>query len=113
MRSYTKLLVNGNEHHIGGTDALTTLGAWLRASGNTGTKLVCEEGDCGACTVLLRRNGGDFQAVNACILLLAQIDGASVVTGEGVGVKARQQSMVGCNGVQCGYCTPGFVVADD
>src|SRR5438105_4398958 len=111
MRDYVRLLINGNEHRIRGTDALTTLGAWLRASGNTGTKLVCEEGDCGACTVLLRRNGGDFQVVNACILLLAQIDGASVVTVEGLGMNAVQQSMIVCHGAQCGYCTPGFVVA--
>src|SRR5438046_7699460 len=81
----------------------------------TGTKLVCEEGDCGACTVLLRRGDGEFQAVNSCILLLAQLDGASIVTVEGLAQNGAltpvQQSMVVCHGAQCGYCTPGFIVA--
>jgi xanthine dehydrogenase small subunit len=110
MRSYIRLLINGNEHRVGGTDAFLTLGNWLRRFA-TGTKLVCEEGDCGACTVLLRRNGGDFQPVNSCILLMAQLDGASIVTVEGLGMNAVQESMVTCHGAQCGYCTPGFVVA--
>jgi xanthine dehydrogenase small subunit len=110
IRSHIRLLVNGNEHRVGGTDAFLTLGIWLRRFA-TGTKLVCEEGDCGACTVLLRRNGGDFQPVNSCILLLAQLDGASIVTVEGLGMNAVQESMVACHGAQCGYCTPGFVVA--
>jgi len=109
-RDHIRLLVNGKEHRIGGTKAFLTLGNWLRGFA-TGTKLVCEEGDCGACTVLLRRNGGDFQPVNSCILLLAQLDGACIVTVEGLGMNAVQQSMVACHGAQCGYCTPGFVVA--
>jgi xanthine dehydrogenase small subunit len=115
VRSYIRLIVNGNEHQISGADALSTLGAWLRQEGSTGTKLVCEEGDCGACTVLLRRGDGEFQPVNSCILLLAQLDGASVVTVEGLAQNGAltpvQQSMVVCHGAQCGYCTPGFIVA--
>lgn len=115
-RDYLRLLVNGKEHRIGGTEAFATLGNWLRRDvAATGTKLVCEEGDCGACTVLLRRNGGDFQPVNSCILLLAQLDGASIVTVEGLAqdgaLTPLQQSMIACHGAQCGYCTPGFVVA--
>src|SRR5438552_13843373 len=114
MRDHVRLLVNGTEHQIGGPDAFLTLGVWLRRFA-TGTKLVCEEGDCGACTVLLRRGDGDFQAVNSCILLLAQLDGASVVSVEGLAQDGAltpvQQSMVVCHGAQCGYCTPGFVVA--
>jgi xanthine dehydrogenase small subunit len=116
VRDHVRLLVNGEEHRIGGADAFSTLGAWLRSEGETGTKLVCEEGDCGACTVLLRRGGSaEFQPVNSCILLLAQLDGASIVTVEGLAqggaLSPVQQSMVGCHGAQCGYCTPGFVVA--
>jgi xanthine dehydrogenase small subunit len=110
MRSYIKLLINGTEHRIGGADAFLTLANWLRGFA-TGTKIVCEEGDCGACTVLLRRGDGDFLPVNACILLLAQLDGASIVTVEGLGMNAVQESMMACHGAQCGYCTPGFVVA--
>ena len=116
MRSYIKLLANGQEHRVGGEAALSTLANWLRRDvAATGTKIVCEEGDCGACTVLLRRNGGEFQPVNSCILLMAQLDGASVVTVEGLAQNGEltplQQSMVSCHGAQCGYCTPGFVVA--
>jgi len=65
--------------------------------------------------VLLRRGDGEFQPVNSCILLLAQLDGASVVTVEGLAQNGAltpvQQSMVVCHGAQCGYCTPGFIVA--
>jgi xanthine dehydrogenase small subunit len=111
VRDHIRLLINGKEHHVGGAEALSTLANWLRRDVATGTKIVCEEGDCGACTVLLRRGSGDFQPVNACILLLAQLDGASVVTVEGLGMNAVQESMVACHGAQCGYCTPGFVVA--
>ncbi len=130
MRDHIRLLVNGQEHRVGGKEAFATLGNWLRGSVGpasagpdglkpvphlTGTKLVCEEGDCGACTVLLRRGDEDFRPVNSCILLLAQLDGASVVTVEGLAQNGAltplQQSMVVCHGAQCGYCTPGFVVA--
>jgi xanthine dehydrogenase small subunit len=115
-RDHVRLLVNGTEHQIRGAEAFSTLGNWLRRDvAATGTKLVCEEGDCGACTVLLRRGDGDFQPVNSCILLLAQLDGASIVTVEGLAhdgaLTPVQQSMVVCHGAQCGYCTPGFVVA--
>ena len=115
MRSHIRLIINGKEHQIIGAEAFATLGAWLRQEGATGTKLVCEEGDCGACTVLLRRGDGEFQPVNSCILLLAQLDGASIVTVEGLAQNGAltpvQQSMVVCHGAQCGYCTPGFIVA--
>jgi xanthine dehydrogenase small subunit len=116
MRSQIRIIVNGKEHQVSGAEAFTTLGNWLRRDmAATGTKLVCEEGDCGACTVLLRRGDGEFQPVNSCILLLAQLDGASVVTVEGLAEDGAltpvQQSMVVCHGAQCGYCTPGFIVA--
>src|SRR6266850_2349441 len=110
MRDYVRLLVNGKEHQISGAEAFTTLGNWLRSDGATGTKIVCEEGDCGACTVLLRRGDCDFQPVNSCILLLAQLDGASVVTVEGLAQNGTltpvQQSMVVCHGVQYPHCAP-------
>ncbi len=115
-RDHARILVNGKDHRVGGAEAFSTLGNWLRRDvAATGTKLVCEEGDCGACTVLIRRGDGDFQPVNSCILLLAQLDGASIVTVEGLAQDGAltpvQQSMVVCHGAQCGYCTPGFVVA--
>lgn len=84
----------------------------------TGTKEGCAEGDCGACTVVLRRSvGGGFvyQPVNACILLAGQADGADVITVEdladGATLHPVQQAMVEQHGSQCGFCTPGFIMA--
>ena len=117
MRDHLEFLVNGHKHRIGGAAAFITLANWLRyEEGATGTKTVCEEGDCGACTVLIRRSTTeDFVPVNACILSLIQLDGASIITVEGLKngneLNAVQQSMVACHGAQCGYCTPGFIVA--
>jgi xanthine dehydrogenase small subunit len=110
MRDHIRFLVNGREHRVAGAAAFTTLASYLRYdAAATGTKIVCEEGDCGACSVLIRRRG-DFVAVNSCILSLIQLDGASIVTVEGLGMNPVQQSMAVCHGAQCGYCTPGFVV---
>lgn len=81
----------------------------------TGTKEGCGEGECGACAVLL--NG---ELVNSCLVPAGQLDGAAVVTVEGIaeqpladGRTARvvQSAMAACGGAQCGICTPGFVVA--
>jgi xanthine dehydrogenase small subunit len=111
VRDHIRFLVNGREHRAAGATAFTTLANYLRQdAAATGTKIVCEEGDCGACTVLIRR-GGEFLPVNSCILSLIQLDGASIVTVEGLGMNSVQQSMMLCHGAQCGYCTPGFVVA--
>lgn len=78
--------------------------------GLTGTKKACGTGDCGACTVLV--NG---EAVRSCILLTASIDGKNVLTIEGVGdaehIHPIQQAFVDEGAVQCGYCTPGMILA--
>src|SRR6266542_6462041 len=112
MRDHILFLVNGREHRVAGAAAFTTLANYLRYdAAATGTKIVCEEGDCGACSVLIRRGDGDFVPINSCILLLVQLDGASIVTVEGLQMNAVQQSMITHHGAQCGYCTPGFVVA--
>jgi xanthine dehydrogenase small subunit len=113
MRDSIVFHINGREHRVRGEAIFTTLANWLRYdAGATGTKIVCEEGDCGACTVLVRRSTKeDFAPVNSCILALCQLDGASIVTVEGLRMNAVQQSMIVCHGAQCGYCTPGFVVA--
>jgi len=117
MRDTIVLHVNGREHQVRGRAAFATLSNWLRYDeGATGTKIVCEEGDCGACSVLVRRSTEeDFRVVNSCIQAMHQLDGASVVTVEGLAndgaLHGVQEAMVTHHGAQCGYCTPGFVVA--
>ena len=115
MRDTLLVHINGVAHRVGGEAAFETLARFLRERlGATGTKIVCEEGDCGACTVLVgRREGGElrYRAVNACIQFLFQMDCAHVVTVEGLGMTPVQEAMVRCHGAQCGYCTPGFVMA--
>jgi len=97
----------------------TTLLDWLREEmGAKGTKEGCGEGDCGACTIVLSRPRGGaltYEPVNACILLLGQVDGAEVLTIEdlakGEVLHPVQQAMVDMHGSQCGFCTPGVVMS--
>jgi len=76
--------------------------------GHTGTHVGCEQGVCGACTVLL-----DGAPVRSCITLAAQLDGADVTTIEGItpadGLSPMQQAFKDHHGLQCGFCTPGFL----
>ncbi|OBF12920.1 (2Fe-2S)-binding protein [Mycobacterium sp. ACS4331] len=79
--------------------------------GLTGTHLGCEHGSCGACTVLL-----DGKAVRGCLVFAVQADGAEVSTVEGVAspdgeLSPVQAAMRECHGLQCGFCTPGFVMS--
>ena len=83
-----------------------------------GTKEGCNEGDCGACTVVLGtpHNGGvRYQAVNACILMLGQIHGKELITVDDLARDGKlhpvQQAMVDAHASQCGFCTPGFVMS--
>ncbi|MDQ3280706.1 MAG: FAD binding domain-containing protein [Acidobacteriota bacterium] len=119
MRDFVLVHINGEPHRIRGAQAFQTLSRFLRYEQRaTGTKIVCEEGDCGACTVLVgrRENGGlRYRPINSCIHFLFQLDGTHVVTVEGLtpdgGLTPLQEAMVRCHGAQCGYCTPGFVMA--
>src|SRR4051812_49183263 len=117
MRTHILFHINGKEHRVEGREIFATLSNWLRYdAAATGTKIVCEEGDCGACTVLVRRSAEEqYLPVNSCILSLCQLDGASIVTVEGLlldgALTPVQESMVQCHGAQCGYCTPGFIMA--
>ncbi|PWG17692.1 xanthine dehydrogenase small subunit [Salibaculum griseiflavum] len=96
--------------------ATRTLLDWLRDTrGLTGTKEGCNEGDCGACTVMVTDETGP-RALNACILFLPQLHGKSVRTVEGLAapdgtLHPVQQAMIDQHGSQCGFCTPGFVVS--
>jgi xanthine dehydrogenase small subunit len=119
VRDYLLVHVNGAPHRIRGAESFQTLSRFLRYDlGKTGTKIVCEEGDCGACTVLIgrRENGGlKYRPINSCIQFLFQLDCAHVVTVEGLAkggaLTPVQDAMVRCHGAQCGYCTPGFITA--
>lgn len=88
-----------------------TLLAFLREDMEmTGTKSGCEQGDCGACTVLL-----DGKAVNSCLVLAVQANGCCVTTIEGLSKEGElneiQQAFIDNGAIQCGYCTPGMVLA--
>ncbi len=119
MRDHLRFYLNGAPHDVRGAEAFETLSTWLRGVRRlTGTKIVCEEGDCGACTVLIGRPEGDaltYRPVNSCIQHVYNVDGAHVVTVEGLGTPRAlspvQAAMVTHQGAQCGFCTPGFVTA--
>jgi xanthine dehydrogenase small subunit len=120
MRDFLLVHINGKPHRLRAPQAFLTLSKFLRYDQRaTGTKIVCEEGDCGACTVLVgRRDAGGalrYRPVNSCIQFLFQLDCTHVVTVEGLTrggeLAPVQDAMVRCHGAQCGYCTPGFVMA--
>lgn len=111
--------VNDRRYEIGGAAAFASLAEFLRQELLlTGTKIVCAEGDCGACTVLVGRvaeNGLRYETVDSCIQFLYQLDGKHVVTVEGLSGPGElhpiQRAMIEHHGSQCGFCTPGFVMA--
>jgi xanthine dehydrogenase small subunit len=121
MRDHVTLWVNGVRREVRGGDAFLTLSAYLRGPlGLVGTKVVCAEGDCGACTVLVARPAADgrtagYLPIDSCIRFVFQLDGCHVVTVEGLAQEGAlapaQEAMVECHGSQCGFCTPGFVMA--
>ncbi len=109
-------LLNGETVELADVDPTATLLDWLREDrGLTGTKEGCNEGDCGACTVMVTDEGG-AKALNSCILFLPQLHGKAVRTVEGASGPSGeahpvQQAMVDLHGSQCGFCTPGFVMS--
>jgi xanthine dehydrogenase small subunit len=118
-RDHISFIFRGSRVDLAGFSPHATLLDWLRLDAHaTGTKEGCAEGDCGACTVVLaRENDGelDQRPVNACILLMGQVDGAEILTiedlAQGSDLHPVQQSMVAQHGSQCGFCTPGIVMS--
>ncbi len=109
-------LLNGSPVHLSDVSPTATLLDWLRETrALRGTKEGCNEGDCGACSVMVTDERGT-RALNACILLLPQLDGKAVRTVEGLvapdgALHPVQTAMIEHHGSQCGFCTPGFVVS--
>ena len=104
------LTVNGQAYSAS-VEPRTTLVDLLRGElGLTGTHVGCEHGVCGACTILV--NG---QAVRSCIMLAVQADGAELMTVEGLSADGQlhpiQQAFIEQRGLQCGFCTPGFLMS--
>jgi carbon-monoxide dehydrogenase small subunit len=102
-----KITVNGTEHDAD-IEPRTLLVYFLREQlGLTGTNVGCDTSSCGACTVLL-----DGESVKSCTLFAVQADGASVTTIEGLGGDhPMQKAFHEHHALQCGYCTPGFIMA--
>jgi aerobic carbon-monoxide dehydrogenase small subunit len=103
------LQVNGQDVSLQ-VAPFTSLAQLLRENlGLTGTKISCNEGECGSCTVIM-----DEQVVNSCLVLAPQADGAEVWTIEGLtpkeGLHPMQEAFLKEGAVQCGYCTPGFIL---
>jgi xanthine dehydrogenase small subunit len=118
-RDYVFFFCNGESQIVTGLATFQTLSIYLRKDRQLiGTKVVCAEGDCGACTVLLGQPSGEnikYEAVNSCILSVHQLDGLHVITIEGLAWGDRlhsvQKAMRDGFGSQCGYCTPGQIMA--
>ncbi len=113
--------LNGIRQEVRGSDSGQTLSNYLRQSQHQcGTKIACSEGDCGACTILagkLSQDGDrlEYVPIDSCIAFVYQMHLCHIVTIEGLAdsekLSAVQQGMVDCHGSQCGFCTPGFVMA--
>jgi carbon-monoxide dehydrogenase small subunit len=102
--------VNGKSHRRTLADARMLLSDFLRHElGLTGTHVGCEHGVCGACTVLI-----DGEPMRSCLMFAVQADGHSITTVEGLGDEAHlhplQQAFRDAHGLQCGYCTSGFLM---
>ncbi|MFN7114206.1 MAG: xanthine dehydrogenase small subunit [Alphaproteobacteria bacterium] len=122
MTDTIRFILNGKFCEVSDLPPTMTLLQYLRGPARLcGTKEGCAEGDCGACTVMVARLEADgsapYRSINACIALLPSLDGRQIVTVEhlrtvaGGDLHPVQQSMVNCHASQCGFCTPGFVMA--
>ena len=110
MSETVNLIVNGQDRAVS-CSANTTLSQLLREHLMlTGTHVGCDTSQCGACTVHV-----DGKAVKSCTILAVQVDGSEVTTIEGIAIQGKQHAMQTafkeCHGLQCGFCTPGMIMA--
>ena len=110
MRVDIELMVNGRAHRLSVEPRHSLLRVLREDLGLTGVKNGCEDGDCGACVVLV-----DGQPVDSCLMLAVEADGSEVTTIEGLSrdgeLSPIQRAFVQAGAVQCGYCTPGMILA--
>ena len=109
MTHRLKCSVNGRNVRLDVEGAQTLLDLLREQLGLTGTKSGCNQGDCGACTVLI-----DGQPVNSCLVLAVEVEGREITTIEGLGgddvLHPLQRAFIDLHAVQCGFCTPGMVL---
>ena len=109
MKQTIEMTVNGQNIRSSAEGSQTLLEFLREQLDLTGTKRGCDQGDCGACTVLI-----DGQPVNSCLVLAAEVSDKDITTIEGLGQDDRlhplQQAFVDHNAVQCGFCTPGMIL---
>lgn len=102
--------LNGEDRSVDAGPTQSLLSLLRDGLGLPGSKNACEQGECGSCTVVM-----DRQAVCSCLILAADADGSDITTVEGLSdgetLHPVQQALIDGGGVQCGFCTPGFVVA--
>jgi len=110
MKQRVSLNVNGSRYELKVWPSQTLLETLRENLQIIGTKEGCGEGECGACTVLL-----DSKPVNSCLVLAVEADGAEIVTIEGLAdnenVDPIQEAFIEKGAVQCGFCTPGFIMS--
>jgi carbon-monoxide dehydrogenase small subunit len=109
MKHSIQMTVNGEAYDLSVEPGKTLLDLLREDLGLTGTKRGCDNGECGACTVLLNR-----QPVNSCLILAVEADGKDILTIEGLAEGAQlhplQEAFIRDGAVQCGYCSPGMIL---
>lgn len=110
MKQLMHFKVNGKDYELAIEPNRTLLEVLTEEIGLTGTKMGCNEGDCGACTVIV-----DGHAVCSCLILAIEAQNITIETIEGLASNGQlhplQQAFIDCGAIQCGYCTPGMIMA--